>query len=142
MPASTPDLAASEWLILRSHRPNVLVTGSVDLIDAVLDTLRPELRCPIHEWSPERTLPRGIDWNTLLIRNVGALSMPQQCELLTWMEEHASRPIQIVSTSPFELLRLVYDGAFLDRLYYRLNTVRLDALTLTSQAGTFCSSAM
>src|SRR6266550_5851626 len=140
--APTLDPAASEWLILRSHRPNVLVTGSNDLIDAVLGALRPQLQCPIYEWSSDRNLPAGSEWTTLLIRDVGALSLPQQCSLMAWLEEQESRRVQVVSTSTVELLHLVHDGAFFDGLYYRLNVVRMDALTVTPATRAFCSSTM
>ena len=142
MLASTLDPVASEWLILRSHRPNVLVTGSNDLIDAVLGALRPQLQPPICEWSPDGRLPAVYERATLLIRNVGTLSLPQQGSLLAWLEELEPRGIQVVSTSALELLRLVHDGAFLDDLYYRLNVVRMDAFILTGQPEVFRSTTM
>src|SRR5436190_20734870 len=110
MLAPTLDPASAEWLILHSHRLNVLVTGSDDLIEAVLGALIPRLQRPIYEWSSDRKLPAVCEWTTLLIRNVGALSLPQQCSLMSWLDEREPRHVQVVSTSPVELLRLVHDG--------------------------------
>jgi Sigma-54 interaction domain len=142
MLAHTLSPVAPEWVILRSRRPNVLVTGSNDLISSVLNALTPHLHRPICDWTPDGSLPAADDSPTLLIRNVGALPMPQQCGLLAWLADRVPGSVQIVSTSSLELLRLVHDGAFLEALYYRLNVIRMDALTLTGQRDLFTSSAM
>src|ERR1051326_3073456 len=128
--AHTLSPVAAEWLILRTCRPNVLVTGSNDFICSVLSALTPHLETPICEWVRGRDLPAAEESPTLLIRNVGALSLPQQRGLLKWFGDSVARP-QVVSTSAFELLPLVHEGVFLDVLYYRLNVIRMDALTLT-----------
>ena len=99
-------------------------------MDRVLADLWPQLRRPLVVWSAEIALPAPCESMTLLIRDVPRLSRPQQKKLLTWLDSAKPRTIQVVSTTALELFRLVEEGIFLDRLYYRLNVMRLDVVTL------------
>jgi hypothetical protein len=91
------------------------------------DLLTADLATPVVAWRPgERLmLPQAAQTGTLLLHNVGALSLHDQRYLIEWLERAAGRT-QVVSTTPVPLLPLVQGGTFLARLYYRLNTVCVD----------------
>jgi sigma-54-interacting transcriptional regulator len=125
--ATRPRLAP-EWLIVRTHHPNVLITGSDATIHAVLASLRPSLQVPIYEWAPDAALPPRGSVATLLIRDVATLSLEQQRALLSWLRDAAPGRPHVVSTTALELFPLIERGTFLSELYYCLNTLRLDAL--------------
>ena len=119
----------SEWIILRAERTNVLITAPDAMVDAVVVALLPDLRRPMYAWAREGALPAPHEVGTLLIRDVGRLSLDQQRALLSWLNPPAVLGhIQVVSTTAFEVFSLVAQGVFLEALYYRLNTVRLDML--------------
>jgi transcriptional regulator of acetoin/glycerol metabolism len=91
------------------------------------ELLMAELTTPVVAWRPgERLmLPQPAQTGTLLLHNVGALSLLDQRYLIEWLERAAGRT-QVVSTTPAALLPLVQAGTFLAKLYYRLNTVCVD----------------
>lgn len=91
------------------------------------ELLMAELARPVVAWRPgERLmLPQAAQTGTLLLHNVGALSLHDQRYLIEWLERAAGQT-QVVSTTPKPLLPLVQAGTFLARLYYRLNTVCVD----------------
>jgi DNA-binding NtrC family response regulator len=64
---------------------------------------------------------------TLYLDNVGALDFSAQSSLLDFLteEERRGSEIWILSSSKEDLLERVYQGAFLDALYYRLATLTL-----------------
>ena len=62
----------------------------------------------------------------MILHDVGAMNHEDQLRLLAW-SEHAAGKTQIVSTAPTPLMPLVQAGLFNDTLYYRLNTVFVDA---------------
>jgi hypothetical protein len=119
-----PDL---ELVILRTRRPNVLITGTHDTAEAAVVALLPHLQPPVHCWNPDASLPTPHDVRTVLIRDVATLSVDQQHALLSWLAQAGPDHAQIVSTTALPLFPLLEHGMFLEELYYRLNTVRLDA---------------
>ena len=60
-----------------------------------------------------------------MLHDVGTLPLDEQLRLLDWLERAEGRT-QVVSTSTTPLLPRVQAGAFIDTLYYRLNTVCVD----------------
>jgi hypothetical protein len=116
-----------EWLIVRTLHPNVLITGSRAATDGVLASLRPFLQVPVYEWASDTALPASGEVGTLLIGDVATLSREQQHLVLAWLDHAAPAHPQVVSITAVELFPLVERGTFLTALYYRLNTVRLDA---------------
>ena len=86
-----------------------------------------QLARPVVAWRPgERLmLPQATQTGTLLLHNVGTLSLHDQRYLIEWLERAAGQT-QVVSTTPVPLLPLVQAETFLARLYYRLNTVCVD----------------
>jgi hypothetical protein len=113
-------------------RANVLVVGPDDVLERLLDTVRPNLREPISRLAPGHAAPFPVvgECGTLIIEDVGALPLHDQHQLFDWMTATMGRA-QIVSTAASALLPLVETGAFMEALYYRLNIICID-LTTTS----------
>jgi transcriptional regulator of acetoin/glycerol metabolism len=109
---------------MRVPRANVLLRGTDGVVQNVVDMLLPTLRAPIETWQPgERlVLPSAPQPGTMILRDIGRLTPDEQCRLLTWMDLSVGRT-QIVSTTFWPLFSRVQSGAFIDTLYYRLNTV-------------------
>jgi hypothetical protein len=91
------------------------------------ELLNPELARPVVSWRPgERLmLPQAAQTGTLLLHDVGSLSLHDQRYLIEWLERAAGQT-QVVSLTSVPLLPLVQAETFLARLYYRLNTVCVD----------------
>ena len=110
-------------LLFREWHPHVLLMGNDASIRPALARLRPQLRTPISHWRPEvATDPPRVTSGSLIIWDVGALSLDQQRQLLAWMTG-AGANVQIISISEGQLFPRVWQKAFLDDLYYRLNMV-------------------
>jgi len=113
-------------VLLRLHRPNVLVIGPATEADQTLDLMRAYLGLPIAAWLPRETpVPPTTPFRTLVIRDVDALDAGQQAYLSALLDKANART-QAISTSGMPLFPLVRRGLFLDRLYYQLNAVYLD----------------
>ena len=108
-------------------RVNVLLIGIDGMVWNILRTLLPDLSEPVATWHPGEppVLPPVGENGTLILHDVGAMSHNNQLQLLDWLERTRGR-IQIVSMTSVPLLPRVKTGAFLDTLYYRLNTVCVD----------------
>jgi Sigma-54 interaction domain len=118
--------AHSELLHLGKPRLNLHLIGNDRVIWNVLEALLPEMGQPVLSWSPGRRLdlpptPGG----TLILHEIGAMPAEYQLRLLDWLEG-AWGTTQVVSTSTAPLLTRIQTGAFVDMLYYRLNTVCVD----------------
>ncbi|MCM3880113.1 MAG: hypothetical protein ND807_08400 [Vicinamibacterales bacterium] len=88
---------------------NVLIVGEPerreDLLQAMASFLQPQ--------------------TSLIVRDLETLDAKAQHELLLWLDG-AGRNTRVVSLTSPHLYSLVTAGRFLDTLYYRLNTVRLE----------------
>jgi hypothetical protein len=122
--ARTADLSL---LIVPSPRLNLLLVGMDAGVSKLLETLLLNLRDPISTWLPNKplVLPPAAATGTLILHEVGTLGYEDQLRLLYWLERSTGR-IQVVSTSTAPLLPRVQSGAFIDTLYYRLNTICVD----------------
>ncbi len=109
-------------------RVNLLVTGADGVIETVLESLTSDLREPVGRWRPgeQLLLPPPSLIKTMILRDVDGLSHEDQQQLLEWLDEAAGHT-QIVSTSSRHLFECVYNGAFDETLFYRLNVVCVDA---------------
>ena len=78
----------------------------------------------VNRWEPGEplVLPTPTDTGTLILHEVGSLTINEQLQVLDWLDQSAGRT-RVVSTSPESLFALVEAGLFLEKLYYRLNTV-------------------
>jgi hypothetical protein len=111
--------------LFRQWHPHVLLVGDDASVSPALARLRPQLRGPISQWRPAvATDPPRVTSGALIIWGVDALSPDQQCQLLAWMTG-AGANVQIISISERQLFPRVWQKAFLDDLYYRLNMVCL-----------------
>ena len=120
-------LTPEDSCMVRTARANVLLKGIDSVTDGILDTLRRDLCVPVATWRPgERLLlPPVARCGTMILHDVGALTLEEQCRLMVWLQETAGGT-RVVSTTSAPLLPLVEVGAFLDTLYYRLNTIYLE----------------
>ena len=76
------------------------------------------------QWRPGQALelPPPGRATTLVLHDVGQLTIAAQVAVLRWLDQSAGR-IWVVSTSTEPLWPQVESGAFNDTLYYRLNIV-------------------
>ena len=116
-----------DLLLMGMPRVNLLLVAPEGVVRYVLESLLLNLREPIVHWSPgDRLDLSAVDRaSTIILHDVGSLSPHQQLDLLEWLER-ADGHAQVVSTSATPLLPRVQCGAFIDTLYYRLNTVCVD----------------
>lgn len=116
-----------DLLLMGMPRVNLLLIAPDGVVRYVLESLLLNLREPIVRWSPGIALDLStVDpGSTIILHDVGNLPPRQQLDLLEWLERADGRA-QVVSTSATPLLARVQCGAFMDTLYYRLNTVCVD----------------
>jgi transcriptional regulator of acetoin/glycerol metabolism len=130
---NSPDfVSSSEYTLLRSltsraHRPNLMVVCAQGVATNVISELLETCLPPLHVC----VLPGVLDLpdapsGTLFLNDAAALTLPQQIELFDWMTRHG-RAAQIISVTQANLPAMVRDGRFLEGLFYRLNTVRVQA---------------
>ena len=102
--------------------PNVLMIGPADVTQAAEEDIVKELggAVEVRQFPGPLALGKRIP-KALVLREVGALEQYQQVDLLNWLD--ASPRIPIVSLHSSPLYDLVRSGAFIDQLYYRLNTI-------------------
>ena len=114
--------------ITERFRVNLLLIGTSDVVGPVMTAIAGNLRQPIAQWSPGQpfALPAAGGVATLVLNEVGLLAIQDQIQLLEWLSAAHGRT-QVISTTQTLLLPRVRAGAFMDRLYYRLNTVCIDA---------------
>jgi len=111
----------------RVWRPNVLVIGEPDRCDAVVSALLLESPKPVYEWAGQTLVPAHADAACLVIRDVATLSREQQNAFWLWLSAPAVHHLPFISTSSIPIFPLVQRGAFMEDLYYRLNTLVLEA---------------
>ncbi len=122
---TTLDGRFDDWSIAVEKGANILLQGDVSWTSRALGDAR--LRSPLQVLSPgaQFTLPPG-GTRTLVLDHVERLDVEEQVRLLRWMEDPGRRT-QIVSISSVPLHTLVRFEGFLEALYYRLNTVLIEA---------------
>jgi hypothetical protein len=131
LPDSVPFDSASplreDCRLARAARVNLMVIHGEGVLQDLPEWAMLDLEKPIATWcAGERLVLPPVAWaRTMILQDVGALTYPDQRRLLDWLDRAAGRT-QVVSTMPAPLLPRVQAGAFLDRLYYRLNTVCVD----------------
>ena len=119
---SLPSL--EEVLRLASAHTNLLLEGQEPRLEAVLSVLMTRLSRPVTIWSPG-TLSTGEDRGTLIVRRVDNFDDAQQKRLVHWLEKTAGG-VRVVATTSVPLFAMVQRAAFLDRLYYLLNIIRVE----------------
>jgi Sigma-54 interaction domain len=142
-PLNSASQLREDCRLARAARVNLLVIHGEAVLQDLLEWLMLDLQSPIA--TPVATcrtgeplvLPPVARARTLILQDVGALTHADQHRLLDWLDRAAGRT-QVVSTTPASLWPRIQAGAFIDRLYYRLNTVCMDVtgyLADVSSAG-------
>jgi Sigma-54 interaction domain len=148
VPLNSASQLREDCRLARAARVNLLVIHGEGVLQDLLEWLMLDLQSPIATpvATPMATalctgeplvLPPVARARTLILQDVGALTHADQHRLLDWLDRAAGRT-QVVSTTPASLWPRVQTGAFIDRLYYRLNTVCMDVtgyLADVSSAG-------
>jgi hypothetical protein len=118
------DLLGDDSDLVRATRVNLLLVGPDDVTRDVVDALSPGLRQPViveHPGDPLVLAPiERVE--TMILHDVGGFGLADQSRLLEWLEG-AGGTTQVISTASSPLLPLINTGAFLDTLYYRLNSL-------------------
>ena len=114
---------------------NLLVRGEKSAAAATVVALTADFPPPLFTWiaGAENGLP-DLDYGTIVIHDVDGLDLAKQGVLLTWLEHRTSR-VRVITTATHDLFPLVQAGLFLDQLYYRLNTIVIDAVGGDGQAS-------
>jgi len=107
----------------RREGTNVFLIGPVARCDEVITTLSPDLIEPIVVCRAREglVLPSEVMVGALILRDVDALVHADQRRLLDWLGNAVA--VKVISTATASLLPRIGRGAFLDSLYYRLNTI-------------------
>jgi len=121
-PALDAVLNLYDWHLLVTTRTNALFEGPIPHTEAVLGMCTPSLTSPIGLWTGG---PPTVRPETLVVREVGELTLDAQQVLLDWIDS-AGHGVRILATSAQPLFPLVQHDAFLSELSYRLNVLRLD----------------
>ena len=117
-------LTPEDWRVARIARVNVLLVGSDELAEKIVDALRPDLGEPFEVWRPASplVLPPIEGTGTLILHDVGAMLRDDQRRLCDWSEVTAGRT-RVVSITRQALFALLEAGTFGETLYYRLNVL-------------------
>jgi hypothetical protein len=120
---------AADFRRLLSVGSNMLVRGEKSATTATVVALSADLSMPLVTWiaGADADLP-GLDRGTIVLQDVDRLDISAQHQLLTWLNDRGGR-VRVISTARRDLFDLVTAGEFLDPLYYRLNTIVVDAAT-------------
>ena len=121
-----------DWNMARRMGVNVLLIGASETTAALVDASRTELVEPVIGLHCTSRLPSFHIVGTLVLQDVWSLRWSDQHWLDVWVTRNHR---QVISTSPVSILPLVNAGLFLESLYYRLNTVCLDARTPSTDGG-------
>jgi sigma-54-interacting transcriptional regulator len=102
--------------------PNLLLRGDTSAIAVAVRALSAALPMPVVTWTAgtDVDLP-AFDHGTIVLLDVDRLSRSAQPALLRWLDDHSGE-VQVIATATSDLFALVTAGAFLESLYYRLNT--------------------
>jgi hypothetical protein len=124
MTAASFGVAADDWHVLQTTRPNVLLIGSDGAIDGFLELLRPRFLPHVVEVACRRFAVPAPSTGTLILREVPELDSAGQQQLFAWMSE-LDRRAQVISTSSCPLYPLVEGGRLDASLYYNLNVLMI-----------------
>ena len=126
--AWAPEAILLDGFTSLDRRPNVLVTGPPSELDCVSERILPWCARPCQlmvlpgALRLDRERPR-----TLVLRRVETLALAQQIALYDWLTAARGR-VQVFSLAAAPLGELVEAGLFLESLFHRLATVRLDVV--------------
>ena len=123
---SSVQLSPEVLRIITASNPNVLLTGTEEATGAFVHALMPHLRRPVESPSGDGLPVPNYAPGTLILRELETLDLEHQRQLLGWLDG-PGEGAQLISLATESLYPLVEKGQFLDTLFYRLNTVHLEA---------------
>ncbi len=114
---------------------NLLVRGEKSATTATVVALSADFPQPLMTWiaGTDVDLP-ALDRGTLVVHDVDCLDLAAQRTFLTWLEDRTSR-VRVITTVTRDFFAMVTAGVFLDQLYYRLNTIVVDAVDGDEQSA-------
>src|SRR5262245_32447407 len=120
-------LEVADWIVLERSRPNALIIGPNESIEAFCTVLRSVLPGSVFTDGRRLHLPQTI-CQALFVMNAEHLNPDDQLRLLGWLTRDGGHT-QTITTATFPIFPLIAEGMLLDALYYRLNvmTVMLHA---------------
>ena len=123
VPARLP-IPAGDWQTLVATRANAVVVGQEDAALRVWTAVWPSLEKPIHWVDADHLLLPRHPAGTLVLQGADMLTPSAQQQLFAWLDSEA-RSTRVLTTTARPLFPLVESGAFLAKLYYRLNMLLL-----------------
>jgi hypothetical protein len=122
-PVARAQAVPRDCRIAKASRSNLFLIGRTTRVEPVIDALWPGVA---HVgWRPGRRLWFPFEAETFVLYDVDCLWRGEQRRLMEWLTARGGRT-QLVTTSTEPLTDRVQANAFLDTLYYRLNTVCVD----------------
>jgi transcriptional regulator of acetoin/glycerol metabolism len=119
------ELAVLSRIATVQRQPNVLIHCSEDAKAFVASQASEWCRAPFHVCRLPGPLSLPEKGGTVLLNDVATLTLNQQIQLFDWMSGHVTA--HVVSITSADICGLIEDGEFLEGLYYRLNTLLVDA---------------
>jgi len=112
---------------------NVMLIGPRTLTREILKGVRRKFEGPVVDVTPgaSLTLPSPGSTGTVLLDDVERLTLDDQRRLFDWLGSIPTHT-RVVCTSTRPLINLLRRGAFLDGLYYRLNTLCIPIASRTA----------
>ncbi len=122
------DIPGKDLRRLVNSGANLLVRGEKSAARATVVALSADFPPPLTTWTAgtDVDLP-ALDRGTLVLHDVDSLDLAAQRTLLTWLQDRTNR-VRVITTVTRDLFAMVTAGVFLDQLYYRLNTIVVDAV--------------
>lgn len=123
-----------ELSVFRTAHPNTLLIGPEATANAVISQQQHYFRAPVVDWHPRDAAKPPTETGTLVIRDVDTLDLTQQEQFFGWLDRYAAG-VQVISVTGRPLFPLIEAGAFLEKLYYRLNIICLSLSSQTHARG-------
>jgi transcriptional regulator of acetoin/glycerol metabolism len=133
---SFSDTTLLRMLSSRRHRPNLLIENKRASLDSVLEQLGAVCETPMSVCRFPGPLDLQADpGGTLVLANIDRMTIGQQLTLFDWLGRKGG-DIQVVSITRAPMAAAIADGLFLEGLFFRLNTVAIQAVNL----GDYCAA--
>ena len=130
---TTDATPAEDFRRLISVGSNMLIRGEKSAETATVVALSADLSMPLVTWNAGAGVGLPVlREGTVVLQDVDRLDLSAQREFLAWLDERGGR-VRVISTARRDLFDLVTAGEFLDPLYYRLNTIVVDAASVDAR---------
>jgi Sigma-54 interaction domain len=108
----------------QDRRPNMLIVCSKAARESVTEQAARLGKPPVHLCELPGPLSLPAACGMLLLSDIGSMQVSQQLALYDWMSQNPGS--RVVSITSRDLPALIRDAVFLEGLYYRLNTLRME----------------